>query len=137
MTFSDLSTLNALLNAVSGVFLLAGFLQIKKGNTRTHKKCMVAALFTSALFLIFYLIYHQKVGSVPYPHYDWTRPIYFAVLIPHVLLAAVNVPFIVFLVRHALQDNFAAHKRLARWVWPSWMFVSVSGVVIYLMLYHL
>ena len=78
-----------------------------------------------------------EVQDSAYPHHDWTRPVYFAVLIPHILLAALNVPFIILLVYRALKGDFVRHKRLARWVWPSWMFVSISGVCIYLMLYHL
>ena len=137
MTIQHLSDLNAFLNMLSFVFLLLGYIQIKNRNIDTHKKFMTAALITSSLFLASYLIYHAYVGSVPYPYQDWTRPVYFAILIPHVLLAALNVPFIILLVYRALQGNFIRHKRLARWVLPSWMFVSLSGVVIYLMLYHL
>ena len=98
---------------------------------------MTAALASSTLFLISYLIYHYSAGSVPYPHHDWTRPLYFAILIPHGILATFMVPFILMAVRHAWQGRFDRHKRLTRWVWPVWMFVSVSGVAIYLMLYQL
>ena len=98
---------------------------------------MIGALAASILFLISYLIYHSQVGSVPYPYHDWTRPVYFAILIPHVILAAVNVPFVLIIVRRAWRGDFERHRALARWVWPSWIFVCVSGVVIYLMLYRL
>ena len=98
---------------------------------------MVAALSFSALFLISYLAYHFSVGSVPYARYDWTRPLYFAILIPHIVLAAVMGPFILAAVWHAWHKAFDKHKRLTRWVWPVWMFVSCSGVIIYVMLYHL
>ena len=98
---------------------------------------MLAALVSSGLFLSSYLVYHFQVGSVPYPHHDWTRPLYFAVLIPHVILAALLVPLVVVLVWRALKGEFARHRRLARWVWPVWIFVSLSGVVVYLMLYRL
>lgn len=135
MTYQDLPTINALLNAISAVFLLAGYVNIKNGKRETHKRFMVSALVTSALFLISYVIYHYQVGSVPYPYHDWTRPVYFTILIPHVILAAVNVPFIIILVTFAFKQNFEKHKKLARWVWPVWMFVSVTGVIIYLMLY--
>ena len=135
MDFGFLAHVNAVLNTTSAVFLLAGFLQIKKGHQATHKKLMLTALVSSALFLTSYLIYHYEVGSVPYPHQDWTRPVYFAILVPHVILAAVMVPFILLMVWWALRDAFDKHRRLARWVWPVWMFVSVSGVVVYLMLY--
>ncbi|MDH3939232.1 MAG: DUF420 domain-containing protein, partial [candidate division Zixibacteria bacterium] len=88
-------------------------------------------------FLTCYLIYHAEVGSVPYPHHDWTRPLYFAILVPHVILAALMVPFILITVWLAWREKFIRHRRLARLVWPVWLFVSISGVVIYLMLYRL
>lgn len=137
MTTTDLPTLNAILNSISTALLLFGFIRIKQGRREVHKKIMLTALVASALFLTSYVIYHSLVGSVPYPHHDWSRPIYFAILIPHVILAAVMVPFILIAVRHALRGNFYKHKRLVRWVWPVWMYVSVTGVVIYFMLYKL
>jgi uncharacterized membrane protein YozB (DUF420 family) len=130
-------TLNASLNAVSACLLLWGFVTIKRGHRDIHKKIMMAALVTSAAFLVSYLIYHQQVGSVPYPYHDWTRPLYFSILIPHVILAAVMVPFIIMAVVHAVKGRFERHKRITVWLWPVWMFVSVSGVAIYLMLYRL
>lgn len=135
MSVSDLPTLNAVLNAISVTFLTLGFIQIKKRNIETHKKLMLSALVSSILFLVSYLIYHYQVGSVPYPHYDWTRPLYFAILIPHIILAALMGPFIVALVWFAFHEKFDRHRKLARWVWPVWMFVSVSGIAVYLMLY--
>lgn len=137
MSVNDLPTLNAILNLVSATFLLIGYRFIKKDNQRLHKRFMISALVSSALFLTSYLIYHYYVGSVPYPYYDWTRPVYFIVLIPHVILAAVMAPFILVMVWRALKGDFVRHKRIARWVWPVWMFVSVSGVTVYLMLYRL
>ena len=98
---------------------------------------MTAALASSALFLISYLIYHYNAGSVPFPYLGWTRVLYYTILIPHIILAAVMVPFILIAVWHAWKKQFDRHKRLTRWVLPVWMFVSLSGVVIYLMLYHL
>jgi len=98
---------------------------------------MISAVIVSALFLVSYLVYHDAVGSVPYPHYDWTRPIYFVVLIPHVILAGLNAPFMLLTLGLALRGKYSPHRRLARYVWPVWVFVSVSGVVIYLMLYRL
>jgi putative membrane protein len=124
------------INGFCTLFLVLGFIQIKRGKISLHQKCMITALTLSVLFLISYLIYHSQVGSVPYPHHDWTRPIYFMILIPHIILAAVNVPFIVLLVWRAIQGEFNRHRRLAKWVWPSWVFVSLTGVIIYLMLYH-
>ena len=137
MELADLPTLNAGLNALSGFFLSLGYLRIRQGRSTSHKRWMLAALTSSALFLFFYLIYHYQVGSVPYPHHDWTRSLYFAILIPHIILAAAMVPFILLAVWHALHNRFDKHKRLTRWVWPTWMFVSISGIAIYLMLYCL
>lgn len=137
MTFTDLPTLNAFLNLISSILLLMGFVQIKAGNRVRHKKIMMSALAVSVLFLTSYLIYHFQVGSVPYPYHDWTRAVYFIILIPHVILAALMTPFILMAVWFAWHDQYDRHKRLVRWVWPVWMFVSVSGVVIYLMLYRL
>jgi uncharacterized membrane protein YozB (DUF420 family) len=97
---------------------------------------MIAALVASAVFLTTYLIYHYQVGSVPYPYYDWTRPLYFAILIPHVILAAVMVPFIITAVWFALRGQFERHRRIVRWLWPVWMFVSLSGLAVYLLLYR-
>ena len=126
MSITDLPATNAFLNGLCTIFLLLGFIYIKRGDIKTHQKCMVTALILSALFLTSYLIYHSQVGSVPYPHRDWTRPIYFAILIPHIILAAVNVPFIIALVWRAYKGEFDRHRRLARWVWPSWIFVSIT-----------
>lgn len=137
MNISDLSTLNALLNAVSATLLIAGYRYIKKGEQEKHKRFMVGALVVSALFLTSYLIYHYYVGSVPYPHHDWTRPVYFIILIPHVILAGIMTPFILVAVWFALKAQFERHRKLVKWVWPVWIYVSLSGVVIYLMLYHL
>lgn len=132
-----LPSLNAALNTVTSIFLIRGFLAIRRRDRETHRRWMLAALTGSALFLTSYLIYHVNVGSVPYPHHDWTRPLYFAILIPHILLAGVMSPFIITGVVWALRNRFDRHRKLMRWVWPVWMFVSVSGVVIYLMLYRL
>lgn len=137
MNISDLSTLNALLNAVSATLLIAGYGYIKKGEQEKHKRFMIGALVVSALFLTSYLIYHYYIGSVPYPHHDWTRPVYFIILIPHVILAGIMTPFILVAVWFALKARFERHRKLVKWVWPVWMYVSLSGVVIYLMLYHL
>lgn len=135
MKFSDLPTIIAGLNLLSAVMLSCGYLHIRRGNRSGHQRCMVLALIFSALFLTCYLIYHYNAGSVAYPLHDWTRTLYFSILIPHVILAALNLPFIIVLVRYALKGSFARHKRLARWVWPVWMFVSVTGVIIYYLLY--
>ena len=138
MTDNILPTTNALLNCVSTAFLTLGYFKIRDGLREQHRLCMLLACSASALFLISYLWYHYNVGSVPYQHHDWTRPIYFAILIPHIILATAMVPFVFRTLWLALwRENFETHARLARWVWPVWMYVSVSGVAIYLMLYHL
>ena len=136
MSATDLPSLNAMLNSIAAVLLLGGFIAIRKNRPDVHKRFMVGALAVSAAFLTSYLIYHYQVGSVPYPFHDWTRPVYFAILIPHVILAAVMVPFILAAVWFAFRQQFERHTRITRWVWPVWMFVSITGVVIYLMLYR-
>jgi len=132
-----LSTVNAVLNTISAILLISGYVRIKKQQPAVHKKFMLSALAVSALFMISYLIYHHYAGSVPYPYYDWTRPIYFIILIPHIILAGLMTPFVLITVWLALKKKFEIHRRFARWVFPVWLFVSVSGVLIYLMLYHL
>lgn len=137
MTASELPALNAVLNGCSLVLLVIGYVYIKRGNQSAHKRFMLSALVSSALFLTSYLIYHAEAGSTPYPYHDWTRPVYFAVLIPHVILAAVMVPFIVLAVYFALRRNFVNHTRITRRLWPVWIFVSLSGIIVYFMLYQL
>ena len=137
MTFQDLPTLNAVLNATATVLLVFGYVNIRRGRQETHKKFMIAALCVSVACLTSYLIYHYSVPSTPYPHHDWTRPLYFAILIPHIILAALMTPFIIYIVYQAWRGEFIKHRRIARFVWPVWMFVSVTGVLVYLMLYQL
>jgi uncharacterized membrane protein YozB (DUF420 family) len=137
MTIQHLPTLNACLNLISAILLILGYVNIKRGDRITHKKYMIAALISSGLFLTSYLIYHAVVGSVPYPHFDWTRMLYFIVLVPHIILAGVMTPFILIAVWYAWQQKFEKHRKIVRWIWPVWIYVSISGVVIYLMLYIL
>ena len=137
MTVQDLPTLNAVLNLTATVLLTCGYVAIRKQQRQVHRGFMLAALAVSAAFLVSYLIYHEAVGSVPYPYHDWTRPLYFVILIPHIILAALMTPFILYIVVQAFRERFDKHRRLARFVWPVWMFVSVTGVVIYVMLYRL
>ena len=137
MHTADLPTVNAGLNTLSTCFLTLGYLFIKNGRPVGHKRCMLAALGSSTFFLASYLIYHYHVGAVPYPRHDWTRILYFTILIPHVIMATVMVPFILSAVCYAWREEFYKHRQLARWVWPTWMFVSISGVAVYLMLYQL
>ncbi len=136
MSVTDLPALNASLNFISAVLLTLGFVYIKRQRPDVHKKYMLAALVSSALFFVSYSIYHYQVGSVPYPYHDWTRPVYFAILIPHVILAGLIVPFILAAVWYAFKANFVNHTRITRFLWPVWMFVSLSGIAVYLMLYQ-
>lgn len=134
---SLLPTLNAALNSLSAVFLFAGFLFIKSGNRKAHRACMLAAFSCSMLFLISYLIYHYQVGSVGFKGQGWLRPVYFTILISHTILAAAVPPLALITLARALRERFDAHRRIARWTLPIWLYVSVTGVVVYLMLYGL
>lgn len=135
--YSIFPPINATLNGLSTVLLIAGFLLIKSGRREAHQKVMIGALVSSALFLACYLTYHYGAGHTEFPkEYPLARKVYFAILIPHILLAVVNLPFIILLVIAAARGNFAKHKRLARFTFPSWLFVSITGVVIYFMIYQ-
>lgn len=136
MPDNPLPTLNATLNFIALIFLILGRIYVKRGNITRHWQMMSAALTTSALFLTSYLYYHLVVGSpVKYEGAGWLRTLYFLVLFPHILLAALQVPFIVAVVVSALRKRFSLHVKLVRWVWPVWVYVSVTGVLVYLMLY--
>ena len=137
MTLRDLPALNATLNAISFIFLVTGYVMIRRGRRDAHRNCMIAALVTSALFLTSYLIYHLNVGSVPFQKTGWIRAVYFAVLVPHVILAAAIVPMVVVTVSRAWSGRFDKHRRIARWTLPLWLYVSITGVIVYLMLYRL
>lgn len=137
MTVTDLPALNATLNAISFALLVTGYVFIRRKQWRRHRTCMIAALTTSALFLTSYVIYHAQVGSVPFKGTGWIRTVYFAVLIPHVILAAAIVPPILITVSRALSAKYDKHRRIARWTLPLWLYVSVTGVIVYLMLYQM
>lgn len=137
MSVSDLPTLNAILNASAACLLVAGYLFIRRRNVRSHKMCMVAAFATSALFLASYLLYHYQAGSVAFSGQGWVRPIYFFVLITHIILAALILPLALLTLYRALRRDFVRHVKVARWTLPIWIYVSVTGVTIYLMLYRL
>ena len=137
MTIQDLPALNAALNATSGCLLAAGYYFIRRKRIVPHRACMIAALAVSSLFLVSYLVYHADVGSKPFPGHGPIRVLYFTILITHVILAAVIVPMALVTVRRGLRMDVARHRRIARWTWPLWMYVSVTGVVIYVMLYRL
>ena len=136
MTVHDLPALNAVLNGTAAVLLLIAYRLIKQGNREAHKKVMIAAFTVSILFLISYLIYHSQTGVLHYPHTGPIRTVYFTILFTHTVLAAL-VPFLaVITLRRGLKGLFVKHKKIARWTFPIWMYVSVTGVVVYLMLYQ-
>ena len=134
---SDLPTLNAILNGSGFVLLLSGFYFIKHGNITAHKMCMLSAFFLSVLFIISYLIYHFNVGSVRFERTGLIRQIYLIILVSHTILAVVNVPLVLITIYRAWKENFTRHVKIARWTLPIWLYVSVTGVIIYLMLYVL
>jgi len=133
---SQLPTVNAALNSLSAVFLFAGFLFIKSRNRSAHRACMLAACACSTLFLISYLVYHYQVGSVPFKGIGTVRVVYFAILISHTILAAAVVPLALITLIRALRERFDAHRKIARWTFPIWLYVSVTGVIVYAMLYR-
>lgn len=137
MQISDLPALNATLNASASVFLVAGYLLIRHGRREAHKRCMLAALTISALFLISYVIYHYNAGSRPFPGQGLVRTVYFSILIPHVILAGVVLPLALWTTARGLRGEFDRHRRVARWTLPLWLYVSVTGVAVYLMLYQM
>ena len=137
MAVTDLPALNATLNGISTILLVTGWVFIKQGDRRKHRACMIAALVTSTLFLTSYVIYHSQVGSVPFRGTGLIRTIYFAVLIPHVILAAAIVPPVLITASRGLTAKYDKHRRIARWTLPLWLYVSVTGVVVYLMLYQM
>jgi uncharacterized membrane protein YozB (DUF420 family) len=137
MSVTDLPALNASLNALSFILLVTGYVFIRRKQWRRHRVCMIAAVIVSALFLTSYVIYHAQVGSVPFRGTGWIRTVYFAVLIPHVILAAAIVPPILITVSRGLSAKYDKHRRIARWTLPLWLYVSVTGVIVYLMLYQM
>ena len=134
---TPLATANAVLNGSAGVFLLAGWRFIRRRNVRAHRACMAIATALSSVFLVTYLLHHAQVGSVPFRGTGLLRPLYFAILIPHVVLAAVIVPLALFTLYRGITGRIAGHRRIARVTLPLWLYVSASGVAVYWMLYHL
>ena len=132
----DLATVNAGLNATAAILIASGFYFIKQKNIQAHKTCMVAALLVSALFLTSYLVYHYNVGSVRFTKQGWIRNVYFPLLITHTVLAGIVLPMVLRTAFLAVQGRFRSHTRVARWTFPVWMYVSVTGVIVYLMLYR-
>jgi putative membrane protein len=143
VTFSDLPAINASLNGLSGVLLVFGLRFILRGKQTAHRNCMVTACCSSLLFLVGYLTYHtwmrQKhgVAHTVFQNPQWFRPFYLTILYTHLVAAIVILPLIVATLVRALSGNFTKHKKIARWTWPLWMYVSVTGVLIYLLLYQI
>ena len=143
MSIYDLPAVNATLNGLSAVFLTFGFVFIKRGNKIAHRNCMISAFVTSIVFLACYLTYHGYIayvlhrGPTQFLKPLWFRPYYLIILITHTILAMVIVPLILRTLWLAKKQRFEAHKKIARWTWPAWMYVSVTGVVVYLLLYQI
>jgi len=137
VTVSDLPALNATLNATSAVLLTTGWILIRRGRIAQHRAVMIAAVCTSALFLISYLVYHAQVGSVRFTKQGPIRAVYFTILLTHTVLAATIVPLVLVTLTRALRARYERHRRIARWTMPIWLYVSVTGVIVYLMLYQM
>lgn len=137
LSASDLPTLNAILNGLAAVFLMMGLLQIKRRRIEAHRRSMLAAFAMSTLFLVSYVIYHLQAGSRPFPGTGVWRTIYFSILVPHVLLAAAVVPLALITLQRGLVRNDARHRAIAKITLPIWLFVSITGVIVYLMLYQM
>ena len=137
MSIADLPALNAILNGIAACFLVAGYILIRRGRREAHKRMMLAALTTSALFLVSYVTYHYNAGSRPFQQQGLIRVVYFAILVTHIVLAALILPLALTTAARGLWAQYDRHVRLARWTLPLWLYVSVTGVVIYLMLYQM
>jgi uncharacterized membrane protein YozB (DUF420 family) len=128
---------NAILNSTSALLLIAGFRFIRRGNIQAHRTCQITAVSTSTLFLISYLTYHYYHGATKFAGQGLARPLYFTILLTHTILAVVIVPLILVTLYRAARGDFFRHRRIARWTLPLWLYVSVTGVIVYLMLYHI
>jgi putative membrane protein len=143
MSIHDLPAVNATLNGLSAIFLTAGFIFIRQKKIIAHRNCMISAFCTSIIFLICYVTYHSyrfyvlHIGPTRFLEPHWFRPIYLTILISHTILAIVIVPMILITLIRALRAKFDKHKKIARWTWPLWMYVSVTGVIVYLLLYQI
>jgi uncharacterized membrane protein YozB (DUF420 family) len=135
--YTILPTVNATLNAISGIFLLAGYVLIKRRHINAHRNAMLGAFASSTLFLISYLVYHAQAGSRPFTGQGVIRYVYFAILLSHIVLAAAILPMAISTLSRGLRGRYVEHKRIARKTFPAWMYVSVTGVIVYLMLYQM
>jgi putative membrane protein len=136
LSVHDLPAVNATLNGVAGVLLLIGFLLIRSRRIDLHRRFMIAAFVASSLFLVSYLVYHAQVGSVGFTRQGFVRPLYFTILITHVVLAAAVLPLAILTLTRGLKGRFSAHRAIARWTLPIWLYVSVTGVLVYVLLYQ-
>jgi uncharacterized membrane protein YozB (DUF420 family) len=136
VTVHDLPAVNASLNALSGILLIVGYVLIRSGQRDQHRRVMIAAFLTSTLFLTFYLIYHAQVGSVPFTRQGLVRPVYFTILATHIVLAAAVLPLALITLSRGLKARFRQHRAVARWTLPIWLYVSVTGVLVYVLLYQ-
>jgi len=136
VTIHDLPAINASLNALSTVFLASGYALVRARRIAQHRACMLAALTTSALFLVCYIVYHAQVGSVRFTRQGVVRPVYFTILITHVTLAATVLPLALITATRGLKGRYPQHVRIARWTFPIWLYVSVTGVLVYVLLYQ-
>jgi uncharacterized membrane protein YozB (DUF420 family) len=138
MSVSFLPTFNAMLNATSGILIVIGFIMIRRRRIAAHRACMLGAVTCSSLFLISYVVYHVGFGAgvTRFAGTGWVRTAYHTILISHTILAVTVLPFVVVTLKRALGGDFIRHRRIARWTFPMWLYVSVTGVIVYLMLYH-
>jgi putative membrane protein len=136
VTVHDLPAVNASLNALSAILLLLGYVLIRQRRIETHRKVMIAAFVTSSIFLICYVVYHAQVGSVRFTRQGFVRPLYFVILVTHVTLAAAVVPLALITLSRGLSARYARHRAIARWTFPIWLYVSVTGVLVYVLLYQ-
>jgi uncharacterized membrane protein YozB (DUF420 family) len=136
MTVHDLPAVNATLNALSGILLIIGYAMIRSRRIEQHRKFMIAAFAASCLFLVFYVVYHAQVGSVRFMRQGLVRPLYFTILATHVVLAAAVPPLALITLSRGLKARYPQHRRIARWTFPIWMYVSVTGVLVYVLLYQ-
>src|ERR1041385_8774522 len=136
MTVHDLPALNATLNGISGVLLISGYLLMRARRLDLHRRVIIAAFATSSLFLISYVTYHAQVGSVRFTRQGFVRPLYFTILATHVTLAALVLPLAIVTLTRGLKGRYPQHRRIARWTFPIWLYVSVTGVLVYVLLYR-
>jgi uncharacterized membrane protein YozB (DUF420 family) len=136
LTLQDLPAVNATLNAISGILLVIGYLLIRARRIEQHRRVMLTAFATSSLFLTCYLVYHAQVGSVRFTRQGFVRPLYFTILVTHVTLAAATLPLAIITLSRGLKARYARHRAIARWTFPIWLYVSVTGVLVYVLLYQ-